>query len=69
MDKEPRLYHGGLMRCCVETWLDYAKSPQGLPHTADALIRCKYCGAGITRRKDGDWEWEQTEQVLKKKYF
>jgi hypothetical protein len=64
MDHEPRLYHGGLMRCCVETWLTTE-----LPTEPGSTIKCKYCGSPIRRREDGDWEWDQEEALKNEPWF
>ena len=61
----PRLYHGGLMRCCVETWLTYGE----LPREPGSRIACKYCGQPMRRREDGDWEWDRDEALKNEPWF
>lgn len=56
---EPGLYHGGLMRCCVQTW--YETDP--LPAEPGARIACKHCSGWMRRREDGDWEWDREEAL------
>lgn len=51
-----RLHHGGVMRCCVETWEDH--SPDQLRAKPIGFrMPCKYCTEGLVKRRDEDWEW------------
>ena len=61
-DNQPRLAHGGLMRCCVETWDMHPL----LPKEEGSRIECTYCGSGMVLKKDNIWHWDGTTKAGEK---
>jgi hypothetical protein len=50
---KPRLFIGGLMRCCIETWDEKVKDA---PQTEGQIIPCNWCESSMIF-KDGAWRW------------
>ena len=56
---KPRLFIGGLMRCCTGTWDEKVKD---VPQTEGQIIPCNYCESSMIF-KDGAWRWNNSIKV------
>jgi len=50
---KPRLFIGGLMRCCTETW---DEKVENVPQEEGQIIPCNWCESSMIF-KDGTWRW------------
>lgn len=49
--------HGGLMRCCIETWAKYTgQEDEG------TVLPCQWCSSSMIV-KDGVWKWNREADV------
>ncbi|RLA42347.1 MAG: hypothetical protein DRR06_14670 [Gammaproteobacteria bacterium] len=57
---DSRIHGGGLMRCCVQTILEYCGEHVD-DEVEDLILDCKYEREGNKQivLKDGDWHWNE----------
>lgn len=59
-----RIRHGGLLRCCLQTWA-FAHDRGALPSEPGATLDCIYEQPGNARMRlapDGVWEWNDGKE-------